>query len=102
MTHAIALSALVLSLGLSALGFVTGIPATAQEVTPTPEPAGSARVDIALGLPQQGYEIIADPAAYGLPPLPAAEMYVRLDTQVFRMRRADAAILDTVGTLVAR
>lgn len=100
MTRFITIAALAVSFGFSGLAFVLGIPATAQELAgPTPEPSAAERIDVALGLPQEGYEVIVNPALYGLPPVEEGEMYVRLDTEIFRMQRTDAAILDTVASL---
>ncbi|MEC7764382.1 MAG: hypothetical protein VX874_20940 [Pseudomonadota bacterium] len=98
MTNTIAVSAIALSLGLSAVGFFVGIPATAQATTEDqPE-----QVELALGVAQQDYRIIANPAARGLPPLDAHEMYVEFDEHVYRMARANASILTPKGAVVSQ
>jgi hypothetical protein len=97
MTNTIAVSAIALSLGLSAVGFLVGIPATAQATTEDrPE-----QVEVALGVAQQEYRIVANPAAHGLPPIEAHEMYVQFDEHIYRMARADASALTPKGTLLS-
>lgn len=98
MTNTIAVSAIALSLGLSGLGLLVGIPATAQDTTERPtEPT-----EVALGVAQQDYRIIANPAAHGLPPLSAHEMYVQFDDHIYRMARANASVLTPKGTVVTQ
>lgn len=98
MTNTIAVSAIALSLGLSAVGFFVGIPATAQATTEDqPE-----QIEVALGVTQQDYRIIANPAAHGLPPLDAHEVYVQFDEHVYRMARANASVLEPQGTLISQ
>ena len=98
MTNTIAVSAIALSLALSGAGFLVGIPATAQDTTEQiTEPT-----QVALGVAEPDYRIIANPAAHGLPPLADTEMYVQFDDDIYRMARANASIMTPEGTVVSQ
>ena len=57
------------------------------------------RIGIALGEPQQGYQVLGNAGAHGLAPLPAGQIYVVLQDQVFIMDQRTATVVAPAGTL---
>ena len=93
---------LILTATISCATATVALAQTYDPATGSPSSAGvynDGRIAIALGEPQQGYQVLGNAGAYGLAPLPTGQIYVVLQDQVFIMDQNTASVVAPAGTL---